>query len=803
MSLSGDKMNKSKCDVYDFTTSNLKIPEWWAKPDMEFGHFSKNGREYVITNPETPRPWLNYMGNKDYGLVFGNHGEGYSWYRSMTARVTRYTSKEYVPRDPDSGRAVYLKLGNDKSIISLASLPNQSFYKCTHGLGYSMIEGQYSEIGMRWKIFVPAEDPVEIWQVSLVNNSDMVKDLEIMPVVEWHLGVYSYSPPLKYSSVTDFRKDLKAAFVTELNAVVVENTAPQSLKYSAFFKSINQIDKWQCRREALSGDNLLNLKNIKLTNENASNEPVVSAVGLNVTLEPGEEKSFVFVGGVFNEQSQLKNLISKYDTAASVDRALCEIEKYWDRIIYETTYIQTPSKEVDLWYNIRLKYLLHNTKKWTRGLDKGYRDVLQDLRGYIIVDPNEVKKCLLKTLSYQYCDGRAIRQISAIGDCHDLRDYADSPVWIADVLTMYIKETGDSSILEENVKYFDCGSGTVYEHALQGLWQLYNDRGQHGLCKIRYGDWNDALEGIGKNGRAEGIWLTMALYWAMGLMKELAEYIKDDDNVCKLSDAMDIIKKLVNQHGWTGQWYAYAIDDDGGMVGSPSNPEGKLHLNAQTFAVFTGIAEGNRAILCRDAIKKHLMTEVGPLLIWPVYKNSKVGRMWRLEPGNFENGSIYTHGASFKIYADLVGNDPDGALDTLLKILPSNPLNPLSRSTSEPYSLGNYYCGRDNKFFGLNVYSHFTGSYPWLMKCIAEKMIGVEACYDGLKISPNLPTNWDTVKIKKRYRDSVYNITIKRSKTNKSTYDIFSDGVLICQSSKKVFINNNSKESCLPESLMA
>jgi cellobiose phosphorylase/N,N'-diacetylchitobiose phosphorylase len=500
-----------------------------------------------------------------------------------------------------------------------------------------------------------------------------------------------------------------------------------------------------------------------------------SAFEIDIELEAGQSREVLFVAGIFFDKQELETLSCKY-TKQKADEAFDAMKRYWDDVINKNVNIKTGCKEIDLWCNIRLKSLLYNTKRWTRGLDRGYRDILQDLRGFLMIDPGEVKNKLLEALSFQYGDGRALRQYSAVGTEHDRRDYSDSPIWIADVLTSYIKESGDMEILQKQVPFFDGGSGSVYEHNLRAIKYLLDDRGAHGLCRLRYGDWNDALEGIGKKGFAEGVWLSMALYWSMKLTRELAAFIGDFQTSGYLANSMRQVKDAVNEFGWQGRWYAYALDDEGEAIGSPDNQEGKLHLNPQSFAVFTGIADDERAGLCMEAVDQYLETDFGPLLVWPCYKNEKIGRIWRMEPGTFENGSMYFHGAAFKMLAEAAAGRSDAAVDTFLKVLPSNPQNPPARSTIEPYALGNYYCGRDNQLAGLNIYSHFTGSYSWMLKCIIEYVIGVKADYNGLRIEPALPQDWDEVEIFRRFRGRQYQICIKRSADVPGSYDIYVNG---------------------------
>jgi len=768
--------------VYDFSSSNLKKTVRGGNGEQQFGHFNDDGTEYIINTADTPRPWLNYLGNDSYGLVFGNRGEGFSWYKSMLARVTKYTTTEYVPREPDAGRNIFIRDNDLAKSGSMVAADDDHSYSCTHGLGYTLLHRSLFGIDCNWKIFVPIGDPVELWELRLENKNAVTKSISIFSFLQWHLSQYLFSPPVVYSPASDYKVDISAQFYSEANAVVASNSnREQPLRFGGFFAADAEIDSYDCSKSDFIGDGCEDVPGAVASgccsNSSAVNREAIAALCISVCLKPGETKTVRFVGGVLEDGISVKTYAEKYFTEDSFNQEFAKLRDYWRHVINDNVLVETPNDQVNLWCNIRFKHLLHQTKRWTRGLDRGYRDILQDLRGFVIIDPSQVKKYLLKTLGYQYADGRALRQWSEIGGPHDFRDYSDSPVWIPDVLTHYIKETGDIDILEEEVSYYDEGSANVYEHMLAGLWQLFNSRGAHNLCLIRHGDWNDALEGIGKKGRAEGIWLTMALYWAMEQAAELSEYIQDTVNLEKLNAAREELKVLVNEHGWDGNWYFYAIDDDGVPVGSDANPEGKIHLNSQSFALMTGIAEGTRAQQCLDVIHTELDTKIGPLLVKPSYADYRVGRIWRMEKGTFENGTIYFHASAFKIMGDLAAGRADEALDSFLKILPSNPQNPSHISTIEPYALGNFYCGPDNESFGTNHFSHFTGSYSWFFKALVEKMIGVEATYEGLKITPCLPSEWGKVKVRKIYRNSIYDIEILRGGTRSGVYEVYADGV--------------------------
>jgi len=336
----------------------------------------------------------------------------------------------------------------------------------------------------------------------------------------------------------------------------------------------------------------------------------------------------------------------------------------------------------------------------------------------------------------------------------------DSPVWIPRTLVDLIKETGDLSILDKKIPFLGGEADSVDEHVFRALDYLYQNRGAHKICLTGDGDWNDALEGISRDGDAESVWLTIALFDAMNLMAELYEQVGKTDRAKIMHERAMEIKKIVNEVAWDGEWYIYGFTGSGKPIGSHKNKEGKIHLNAQTWAVFSGLADKARAKKAMAAIDKYLGTPLGPALLAPPYAEeaAEVGRIAKLEPGTFENGSVYQHAVAFYIYACVAMGDYEKAYETFVNMLPTNPENYDCRRTSEPYCTGNYYCGPGHPRFGQNFFSWFTGNCSWLLRVGFDEILGIKPENNGLRIQPKIPSEWAKFSVEKTFRNCRYKI---------------------------------------------
>ncbi|MFO7611029.1 MAG: hypothetical protein R6W99_00880 [Clostridia bacterium] len=719
----------------------------------KFGRFSADGRSYIIEDPNTPRPWINYLCNDKIASVVSNLGKGFIWYKSSLLRITKYDHPtDYLPRDFADGRDIFVE--DTVSGEKLNLFRDYDSLICEHGLADTQINIDIKGLKFVFRIFVPKEDPCECWVITCTNKREEKAMLRLTMSQKWSVarfgihtaegGIPYLSEPGKNQTVSNGRKFIELHTDNPELPVAVHAFFISPEAVSSFFE-----------------------KDVKIQNDGRKFTFIESGLTAEVVIGKDESSTIHAASGADEEVEIFNILIDKYSGPSEYDSEYTKVDEYKNELADRNT-CSLPDGNMEKFLNTWLKHQLFLTFRYVRSGYVGYRDSLQDTWGYQLVEPKLTKQRLLHILSHMKKDGSCPRNFSPFGieDKHDCRNFMDSATWIGMSLTGYIKETGDAGILNENIRYLDDTSpDTVENHVWKALDLLYEKRGLYGLCLIGEGDWNDGIEGISINGPAVSVWLTIAVFHFQNLMADLYDYLGETLKAELLKERSKILKHNINEHAWDGEWYVYAFSGRGNPIGSHLNDEGKIHLNSNTWAVFTGIAEGERIESVMNSIDEHLETSLGPALLSPPYKNDgeEVGRIARLEPGTFENGSIYKHAVAFKAFADIKYEDYNRAFRTFINVLPTNPLNPDCRRTSEPYCLGNYYCGPSHERFGQNFFSWFTGSPAWLLRVGYDEILGVEADYEGLRINPCVPDDWNEYSVKRTFREVVYDIHFKRT----------------------------------------
>ena len=748
--------------MHDFSTISCK-----------YGGFSKNGREYIITRPDTPRPWMHVISNAKYCLKITQTCSSSSMYVSNSVnQINPYDHNANAP-----GRHVYIKDLDTGEFFVPGSFPvnKHDTFQCTYGMGYAKWDTAYNKIAASFKITVTLDDPVEIWTLKIKNNGNKVKSLKIFPYVEWSL----LCPENGRGSC------IGGEFDEKNNTLFAWKKIPgdAGLKHMAFFSPSFRITEFDCSRNSFIGrtgglhapEAVLNSN---CNNRNANGEAIISACGHGLTLQPGEEVIFSMLCGVCDTKEEAFSYIGKYGSVQSQKTEAHKVAEMWN-LIAETTTVNTPIKEIDVYANTWLKAQVLECAKWTRGSGVcGYRDVLQDAAGVVLFDGIRAKAMLAEALSHQFESGHAPRQWSKFPEWHghDVRDYRDSSFWIIYALVGYLQESGDMDFLNLELPFFESNrKATVWEHAFLAVQFLFNDRGEHGLSHIGRGDWNDSMNEVGVKGKGESVWLSMALYWALNEMKTLAGKTKRPDEAAQFTRWAELIRKSVAEHAWNGEWYVAAYTDNGTVVGGKECSEGKIHLNAQTWAVFSGISERDRQEKAVASIDKYLNTQWGPPVFYPHYSTYDK-ELGRITTPCTENGTVYVHAATFKIIADCVLGRADAAIDTINKIMPA--MGDPDKNRVEPFVFTNYYCTDAFPLReGIGGHGWFTGTAAWMLQLITEWILGARREYDGLMIDPCIPASWEKCGITRTFRGAVYDIQITRISTDtKGVKSITVDG---------------------------
>ena len=742
--------------------------------------------EHVVTTLRTPRPFLHLLtSNHDnefgiYGSFWDQTGLGFACYDSVLAgAVTSHKDASYVPTSPRSTdvRLFYLREETKAGDADIWFMVPQigrgeeeySDVLCRQGLGYSVYESQRNKIATSLRVFVAVDDPCEVWTITLTNTSRRKRTLKLFPKLNWGLEThpgYYFDPRVCSEGVCE--KDLNAIVAFNRDK---SNNLPRTgfmmadAKFAGFDLSNDAFDgggyfrPWPAAVEAGKCTNSLGL------------QPYLGLCGamqFNVTLAAGASKTINIVVGNCSEPrkdyaKQLAKLRKKLLAPGGAEKEFARVCASWGRMLSAAS-VECPDEEINRAYNVWLKYQQRSTSRWIRALDQvGYRDILQDMLGICNFDPDFVRNHLPRVLNYQLRDGRAIRQFFKYPDTkapNDERMYADSPLWIADTLVTYVEETGDFSILDVKVGYYDLDKHardethkeSVYVHAKKGIVNAYETRGRHGLCLVGHGDWNDAVDGLAREGKGVSVWLSMCLIFAAERFRKLAAHLKDAATVEKMDDVIRTMTRNVNKGGWDGDHYIFGYDDRGRPVGSKVNDEGATHMAVNAWAWVSGVgAAAGRDDLLEKNIE-HMHTVLGYITLDKGYtakSRELVGRIADMAAGQFENAAIYTHAVSFAAYGLARRGRGADAIDELKRAMPDNTLPDIT--TAPTHQQSNFTVGREHPEFGKNLYNNFSGSTAWFLKTM-DACFGVLADFDGLRIAPSVPKAWKKYRLRKRFR---------------------------------------------------
>ncbi len=745
---------------------------------MDCGHFTDDGREYVITDPSTPRPWHSYLVNDTYLVNLTQHATGASFYQPRGEGLRVNVTED---RDGSGGpRFVYLRDRESGDAWSLTGAPTfepMDAWRCRVGLGYQVNESRLHGIEASWRVFVPqADDPCELWTVTVRNASDRPRRLAVFPYVEMHLT--------GGSTLMDFVSVLGGRYDPALKAVFGIN---RCVKFPPMFKAMLASDaevagatvgrdafvgtygSYAAPEAVLRGD---------VHNPEAGTEWLGASLRHELGLGPGEAATIHCLVGVIDSEAAGRRLVERWLAPGAVEGAFADLTGKADAMVSRTR-VETGDPQCDRWMNVWLKHQLRFVARWGRVIGRGFRDILQDTFGHRLTDPEAARQCLLEVFSKQFPDGKCIRAWRLPTAELDLQDYADSPSWMSMALAMYLKETGDFGVLDERVTYLNpsnmyappVSDATVWEHAVLAQRYLLRELGRHGLSKIYYGDWCDTMNGVGAAGRGESVMLSMQVVWSCDLLAELAEEVGDRGLAREMREGARDVAEAVNAVAWDGQWYLRAFDDDGVPVGTDDPPagdggEGRLFLNPQSWALIAGLASGDRAASAVEAVLEHLDTGYGVTLNWPPYTalRPRIGQMTAMSPGFYENGSVYVHGNCFWIHALAASGRGEEAWRALRAILPDTPNKP--NADTEPFVIPNFYIGpaAPERRHQQNLYlsGWRTGSAAWLFMTVLEEILGLRAEYAGLAVDPHLPDAWTRVRVVRPFRGDAYEVTIEK-----------------------------------------
>ena len=780
-----------------------------------FGHFDDAQREYVITDPKTPWPWINYLGNEDFFSLISNTAGGYSFYKDAKfRRITRYRYNN-VPMD-NGGR--YFYINDNGTVWSPGWKPCKTpldFYECRHGMSYTRITGAKDGIQASVLFFVPLHTWAEVQKLTLTNTSDQAKKFKLYSFAEWCL----------WNAATDmenFQRNFSTGEVEVDGSVIYHKTEYKERRNHYAFYSVNApVDGFDTDRETFIG--LYNefrdpqqVLDGTCGNSIAHGWSPIASHYIEVELQPGESKDYVFMlGYVENEQEEkfaqetpgllhsgsspiinkakAQALMASYDTVEKVDAAFAELKIYWDNLlgIYS---VQSPEEKLDRMVNIWNQYQCMVTFNMSRsasffesgiGRGMGFRDSNQDLVGFVHQIPERARERIIDIASTQFPDGGCYHQYQPLtkrGNNDIGGGFNDDPMWLIFGTVAYIKETGDFTILDEPVP-FDNEPGSevsLMEHLRVSFNHVVENLGPHMLPLIGRADWNDCLnlncfswdpnesfqttENKTEGSKAESLMIA-GLFVVCGRdYVELCAKVGLAQEAERAQKLVDDMVEAVKKHGWDGEWYLRAYDYFGRKVGSNENEEGKIFIESQGWCTMAGIGlEEGMVQKALDSVKERLDCEHGIVLNNPAFTKYLVeyGEISSYPAGYKENAGIFCHNNPWVIIGETVLGRGDYAWDYYRKICPSYTEANSALHKVEPYVYSQMIAGKDAAKPGEAKNSWLTGTAAWNWYAITQYILGIKPAYDGIQIDPCICSQWKEYKVTRRFRGSTYEITVK------------------------------------------
>lgn len=723
-----------------------------------FGYFRDDGREFVVTEVNTPRALVNYFWNPVFISGVSQHGGGEGVYKERAIQYIDKRGRNLMVRD--GHRYFYLRDQEDGRIWSPGWHPVQhglDEFSCAHGLGYSVLESELAGIAAQLRVFVPGQDPCEIWTVTLANNRSREARLKFYTFVDWLLTGYPMYADYYSTLWGEYHADLYAAHCCNraaerthpvFDGYVASDLEPSGFETSrrAFLGNFGHVD----RPEAVTRG--------QCTNSLASCEKLASVLEHTIVLPPGGSRTFNVFIGASSGYEMTREIVTRLRSGGAVEAEFAALSRRKQEMV-DRVRVVTPNERINYLINGWIKQQTQIYADVGSDNGRGFRDAMQLIWAVASYDHAYTKRMLDECLRHQFADGHTLRGWLPIDDHH----YSDGPVWIPPVVDAYLKETGDYALLEQVVPFFDGGEGTVWEHVLRAMRHSSDDVGARGMVRAHYGDWNDSLNGLGLEGRGESVWTTIGIIYSLKIAAEIARRVRQDESLAEeLLDRAARLTEAVNGHAWDGQWYLRAINDYDEKVGTHTEQEGYIYLLPQVWAIMAGIVDEERKQALYRAVDTHLDSPFGSKTLHPPYTkyNPRIGRLTLFLPGMWENGTPYCHANGFKIIADCCGGRGNHAYTSFLKAMPDSQWNPSTNSGCEPYVLTNQYLGPENRRPGVSLWAWMTGAGGWYYRALTEWMIGVRADYDGLVVDPCLPSEWADCAIERDFRGARYRVSV-------------------------------------------
>lgn len=772
-------------------------PQAEARVENRYGHFSADGREFVITNYKTPRPWVNVIANRRVGLAVSQTGSGFSWIdNSQLAVMTRW-QQEFA--QDSFGKFIYVRDAKSGELWSLSPAPTFAkldHFACHHGIGYSTFVTEAHGIRASWTLFVGENDTVERWLLKLENRGGDARRLELTAFLEWCMGV-TPSPRREFHKLF-----LETQYVAERRAVFAWNHMwdVPGKQFGHWNTSFPYTTAFACTEPVLAaqGDMTLfigrygNFRSPEALSQETwkprfgRHEDPIAAMRSVVDLRAGQSIELGYVLATSEKRATVEAAIESTCNVVAIHAAFDTLRQSWtDRLAVHR--IECPEASVNFLTNDWLRYQAISARIWGRaGYYQqsgayGFRDQLQDSQVWLTIDPSECRKQMNMHAAHQYADGTVYHWWHPLSEQGHPTKMTDDLLWLSFVMANYIRETDDLTVLDDMQPFLDdAKAAPLIEHVWRAFNKSFSRFSPRGMPYIGAGDWNDGLSACGLQEKGESVWLA---HFIVGLLRDWSTILRraaDRSAGQAMAGALqsaaakraaaddfdhrrDALIKAINDLAWDGEWYSRGTLDSGEIFGSKKNRVGKIFLNAQTWAILNDIAPPDRAAACLSAIKQHLVSDAGALLLVPAYDQpvEEIGYITRYAPGLRENGGVYMHAATWAIAAAAKMGDA-ALVDRLLTGVNPAVKDP-EKYWAEPYVTPGNVDGPTSPYPGRGGWTWYTGSAAWLARVVTHFVFGVRPDFDGLHVAPCLPPSWNTAKMTRNWRGSSLEFTFERA----------------------------------------
>ena len=776
---------------------------------MKYGHFDDNAREYVITRPDTPLPWINYLGCESFFGLISNTAGGYSFFKD--ARLRRLTRYRYnnAPYDM-GGRYIYLRDNADGKFWSPSWMPVRSAldeYTCRHGMGYTIIRSVSRQIEAETRYFVPMGENLEIWELTLTNKREQAVDISVFSAVEFCLWD-------AWDDSTNFQRNFSTGQVELVDEVIYHKTEYRERRdHFAYFACSEKLTGFDTQREDFLGayrgwDSPAVVEAGESSNSVAHGWQPIGSQHVKVQLKAGESKKIIFILGYHENRKDakfdppgsqtinkktVKLIIDKYLQPKIVEAAFIALRNYWTELLGKLR-VNTPDMHTNRMVNIWNAYQCMITFNMSRsasyfesgiGRGMGYRDSNQDLLGFVHMIPERARERILDLAATQLKNGGAYHQYQPLtkrGNNDVGSGFNDDPAWLVLAVAAYLKETGDWTILDMPVQYEnEIGSETpLYEHLQCSLQYTLDRLGPNDLPLIGRADWNDCLNlncfsdtpgqsfqtTTNKDGKvAESVFIAGLFVLAAKEMVEIAKHRHDADETKKMQNAALRMEETVWKSGWDGEWFRRAYDDFGHVLGSKENKEGQIFIEPQGICIWAGLGvEDGRAQKALDSVAKYLATPHGIVLQQPAFSKYylHLGEISSYPPGYKENAGIFCHTNPWIMIAETKIGRGDQAFDYYTRINPSKREEISDLHKCEPYVYPQMIAGKDAPTHGEAKNSWLSGTAAMNYVAITQAILGIQPQYDGLAINPVIPSGWQGFEVVRQFRGVRYEVSVRR-----------------------------------------